>query len=120
MKKNRLLVLGFMGLVLAASAQAADFIYVPWLDAYGDRATLFLRWGFAGENVALQVSLGDSGIGIQFGETVDDTARIATAKARLLRLLKTKDFVLDDLPSSLGLTFVQFIKYENVIPTVIK
>ncbi len=120
MKKKRLVFLGCALVTLVAMSWAADFIYVPWLDAYADRATLFLRWGLSGENIALQVSLGDSAIGIQFGETMDDTAKLNVAKGRLLRLLKTKDFDLDDLPTSLGLTFVQFIRYENVIPNVIK
>ncbi len=120
MRKSHAILFGAMVLILAAGLQAADFLFIPWLDAYADRATLFLRWGFTGETVALQVSLGDAGIGLQFAETTDDAAKISAAKAKLLRLLSAKDLDLTDLPTSLGLTFVGFIKYENVIPTVLR
>jgi len=120
MKKARLVCFGTMLLVAFAAIQAADYLYIPWLDAYADPSTLFLRWGTSGENVALQVSFGDSGIGLVFGETVEETAKINAARARLLRILNAKDLDLDDLPTTLGLTFVQFVKYESVIPNVLR
>ncbi len=120
MRKTRVILFASLLLILAAGLQAGDFLFIPWLDAYADRSTLFLRWGFYGESLALQVSFGDSAIGLQFSETVDDAGKISAAKARLMRILTAKDLDLSDLPTSLGLTFVQFIKYENVIPTVLK
>lgn len=120
MRRSQIVLFAALLLGLAAGMQAGDFLYIPWLDAYADQSSLFLRWGFSGENVALQVSLGDSAIGIQFGETVDDAAKISAAKSKLLRILNAKDLDLSDLPTGLGLTFVQFVKYENVIPTVLR
>jgi hypothetical protein len=120
MRKRRAILFGALLLVLAAAVQAADFLYIPWLDAYADRSRLFLRWGFYGENIALQVSFGDSAIGLQFNETADDAGKINAARMKLLRILTTSNFNLDDLPRNLGLTFIQFVKYENVIPTVLR
>jgi len=120
MRKTRLVLFGALLFIAFAGLQAADYLYIPWLDAYADPSTLFMRWGSSGESVALQVSFGDSGIGLVFAENVEETGKINAARARLLRILNAKDLDLDDLPTTLGLTFVQFVKYESVIPNVLR
>ncbi len=119
MSSKRMVLFGIVFLVMFVAAQAAEFIYVPWMDAYVDKSRLSMRWGLWGDNLALQVTVGGWDIGIAFNEKAADTEKLNAARTRLVTVLNGKDNDLSDLAKKIGLTFAQLVNYESIIPNVI-
>src|SRR5512135_40799 len=119
MSNKRMVLFGIVFLVTFVGVQAAEFVYVPWMDAYVDKSRLSMRWGLWGDNLALQVTVGGWDIGIAFSEKAADTDKLNAARTKLVAVLNGKDNDLSDLAKKIGLTFAQLVNYESIIPNVI-
>lgn len=104
-------------------ARANDIIYFKNFDAYADKSSLMIQWGTYGKNIAIKISFGPglAGLngGVVFNENVDtDKDKIAAAKIKLAQILHSfKDHTItvgDHLTKSIGLTFKQYIKIDEI------
>jgi hypothetical protein len=116
---KRMVLFAIVFLVTFVGVQAAEFIYVPWMDAYVDKSRLSMRWGLWGDNLALQVTVGGWDVGIAFSEKAVYTEKLNAARTKLVSVLNGKDNDLTDLAKKIGLTFAQLVNYESIIPNVI-
>ncbi len=119
MSNKRMILFGVLFLVTLVGLQAAEFVYVPWMDAYVEKSRLSMRWGLWGDNLALQVTVGGWDIGIAFNEKAADTDKLNAARVKLVNVLNAKDNDLTDLAKKIGLTFAQLVSYESIVPNVI-
>ncbi len=119
MSNKRMILFGVLFLATLVGLQAAEFVYVPWMDAYVEKSRLSMRWGWWGDNLALQVTVGGWDIGIAFNEKASDTEKLNAARVKLVNVLNAKDNDLSDLAKKIGLTFAQLVSYESIVPNVI-
>ncbi len=119
MSKKRTIFFGVIFLAALVGLQAAEFVYVPWMDAYVEKSRLLMRWGLWGDSLGLQVTVGSWDIGIAFNEKAADTEKLNAARVKLVNVLNAKDNDLTDLAKKIGLTFAQLVNYDSIIPNVI-